>query len=152
MATVLQSSRLEAPAAVVWDRLQRPDLLREVTRPLLAMTVRPDPSDRWDQGGQYAVSSRLFGVLPLGTQHIRFVRVDHDRMRAETEEHGGLVRSWRHVLFVVDEGDDTCTYTDHVQLDAGALTPLVHAFARLLYRHRHRRWRRLAPLLVRRPR
>lgn len=148
MATVLQSSRLAAPAAVVWDRLQRVDLLQEIARPLLSMTVPPGTPARWQEGGEYAVASRLFGVLPLGTQHIRFVQVDHDRRRAETRESGGLVRSWHHVLFVVDEGDGTCTYTDHVQLDAGRLTPLVELFARLLYWHRHRRWRRLAPLLA----
>lgn len=148
MASVLRSSRLRAPAAVVWDRLQRVDLLLEVARPLLAMSVPADAPERWPEDGEVGVTSRLFGVVPLGTQQVRFVSVDHDRMRAETEESGGLVRSWNHVLFVVDEGDGTCTYTDHVTLDAGPLTPLVHGFATLLYWHRHRRWRRLAPLLV----
>jgi len=34
--------------------------------------------------------------------------------------------------------------TDRVHIDAGMLTPLVAAFARLFYAHRQKRWRALA--------
>jgi len=36
-----------------------------------------------------------------------------------------------------------CRYSDTVEIDAGALTPLVAGFTRVLFGHRHRRWQRL---------
>lgn len=41
-----------------------------------------------------------------------------------------------------------CHYSDVVDIEAGALTPVVAAFAALFYRYRQRRWRRLARILA----
>lgn len=147
VVVVRTESVLDAPPAVVWDRLLRVATLLEVAWPLLVMRVPEDAPERWQLDRTVPVTSRLLGVLPLGTQRVRFVEIDHDARRAVTTESGGLVRRWDHVLTVVGPDRGPATYVDHVTIDAGPVTGLVAWFARRLYRHRHRRWRRLAPLL-----
>jgi hypothetical protein len=55
----------------------------------------------------------------------------------------GQRRRWDHWIAIEPERRGT-RYTDTVHIDAGLLTPLIVAFARIFYRHRQRRWRRLA--------
>jgi hypothetical protein len=62
----------------------------------------------------------------------------------QTEEGGGPIRLWEHRISVEPLGEVRCRYTDDLVIDAGGLTPAVMAFANLFYRHRQRRWRRLA--------
>lgn len=65
----------------------------------------------------------------------------------QSDEGGGLVRSWRHLIRVDPIGTDLCRYTDIVEIDAGPFTVIVAGFAQLFYRHRQRRWHKLAALL-----
>jgi len=54
-----------------------------------------------------------------------------------------MLRAWLHSFTVVAEGPAACRYTDTVEIDAGALSPLIAFLARWFYRYRHRRWRKL---------
>ena len=60
----------------------------------------------------------------------------------------GWIRRWRHEVFVTSLDANTCRYEDRIEIDAGAFTPVVTAFASVFYRYRQRRWRALARLLV----
>ncbi|MEA2683479.1 MAG: hypothetical protein QOK05_1807 [Chloroflexota bacterium] len=82
--------------------------------------------------------------LPGGYDHeIRFVRIDAANRAVVTEEHGGVIRHWRHRLTVEPLDRGHSRYTDTVDIDAGLLTPAVWGFARAFYQYRHGRWRRL---------
>ncbi|WP_344451232.1 hypothetical protein [Actinocorallia aurantiaca] len=69
--------------------------------------------------------------------------LDEAARSMRTREHGGPVRTWNHTLRVEPLSEDSCRYSDTVDIDAGRLTPLVTAFAEVFYGHRHRRWRKL---------
>ena len=73
---------------------------------------------------------------------------DHDAHVLISDEHGGVVRTWRHELVVASIDDTSCRYTDRIDIDAGILTPVIVAFAHVFYRYRQRRWRELARLLA----
>ena len=89
----------------------------------------------------------LFGFIPLGWQAIvislpeprgntRFVR---------DNGHSPLIRRWDHWITIEPSEDGKRTrYTDTVEVEAGLLTPVIAAFARVFYAHRQRRWRALA--------
>jgi hypothetical protein len=73
---------------------------------------------------------------------IEVVELDEASRTVRTQERGGLLRSWRHTLHVVPITATRCRYSDTVELDAGALSPLVAGFTRVLFGYRHRRWQR----------
>jgi hypothetical protein len=130
----------------VWEKVQTSALLLHVLRPLVRVEPpagRPFP-ERWREGDEVTCRMYLFGVLPLGWHAIRFVRIDPRARQIRTDETGRLVRQWRHVVSVSPAEDGRALYSDEVEIHAGPLTPFVWAFARVMYEHRHRRWRALA--------
>ena len=90
----------------------------------------------------------LFGFVPLSKHRIRVVSIDDDAHTFISAESGGAVRNWDHEICVGAVDGGNCTYVDRVEIDAGALTPVVHALATVFYKYRQRRWRALAPLLA----
>jgi hypothetical protein len=86
----------------------------------------------------------LFGVVPVSYHHLQVREIDADAMRLVAHEWGGAVRRWEHTIWVEPLGEGRCRYTDRIEIDAGPFTAIVAGFAALFYRHRQRRWRRLA--------
>jgi ligand-binding SRPBCC domain-containing protein len=148
VSVVSVSTKLDAPADVVWETLQKTELLLYVMRPLL--TVRGDLPKSWREAGQTVRIERLafFGVVPLWEHEIRIVRFDDEKREALTEERGGPVTRWEHRIKVEPLSGVSCRYTDEILLEAGSLTPLVRLFAEIFYRHRQSRWRALARVLA----
>lgn len=106
---------------------------------------RLDVPKRIEVGTQGSARFWLFGVIPAWTHHLTIKRLDPTEIY--TNEHGGPVRTWNHRLTFepIDEG--SCRYTDEIETDDGLRGLPTRAFARVMFRHRHRRWRRLARIL-----
>lgn len=138
------STRLPAPAGVVWDIAQRTDTLRYVTRGLLGFRLEGDVPERLAEGETYRMRLLFFGLLPAWRHEIRVVRLDDAHREIRTEEHGGPVRTWRHRIAVDEEGWGSTRYLDEIEIAAGVATPIVWVYTQLFYRYRQRRWRRLA--------
>lgn len=87
----------------------------------------------------------LFGTIPLGWQAIRISLPEQldDVRYVRDDGYGPLIKRWDHWIAIGPEGDGT-RYIDQVMIDAGPLTPVVAAFARIFYAHRQKRWRELA--------
>ena len=145
--TLTRTTDLDAPAQLVWDAVCSPAAFRTVARGLLRYPPVVGRTDAWEPDERVSGRLWLFGVLPLHRHHIRLARIDHDQMTLTSDEHGGLVRSWGHDIVVEPLDERRCRYTDRVTIDAGWATLPVTCFARLLYRVRQARWRRLAPTL-----
>jgi ligand-binding SRPBCC domain-containing protein len=142
---------LDASRATLMGALRRVDTLVTVTRGLLAFDAADGrlPENWPTDGSPVSLRVRPFG-LPIGWTHeIRIVEVDDDRGLLRSEEHGGPIRRWEHVIQVVPITDGRSRYRDVVTIDAGLLTLPVAGWAALFYRVRQRRWRRLAPTLSR---
>lgn len=90
----------------------------------------------------------MFQIVPFCRYTIEVESVDDVAHQLVTNERGGVVRTWRHTIVVEALDDDTCRYEDEIDIDAGLLTPVVSAFARVFYVYRQRRWTRLAVLLA----
>ena len=56
------------------------------------------------------------------------------------------MRNWNHLIRIEPEGAGS-RYTDEIEIGAGPLTPLISLYAKLFYRYRQRRWRKLARTL-----
>jgi hypothetical protein len=147
---VVVESELPCGPDAVWDEVKRSRLLKEVCAPLVTFreTAGRALPDAWPEGQTILVNSWLFGLVPLGTRVIRFVRVDAAAGEIVTRERDPLVRRWDHTISVRPAANGRTRYRDEVIVEAGLLTPLVWLFAQVLYRHRQRRWRRVATRLA----
>jgi hypothetical protein len=141
------STILPIPVETAWDLVQTTALLEHVSAPLLRFVPiepRALPSV-WSECA-YHVRVLLFGAIPMGEQWIDVSRLaaGPDSFQLRDNGWGSLARRWDHLITIDPVGPGTCRYTDRVDIAAGVLTPLIWAFAQLLYRHRQRRWRVLA--------
>jgi hypothetical protein len=64
-------------------------------------------------------------------------------LRFETAGHSALIPVWDH-LITIEPQQDGVRHRDQVEVSARVLTPLICMFAQIIYRHRQRRWLRLA--------
>lgn len=143
VTTVHVGSELPTGADDVWAALQLPSTMAYVCRGVVGFPALAGRTEPFHQGERGAGWIRLFHVLPLHRHRIEVVELDQATRTVRTQEHGGLLRSWRHTLHVAPITPTRCRYSDAVEIDAGALTPLVVGFTRVLFGYRHRRWQRL---------
>ncbi len=145
MRTVELSTYLNAPAAQVWNELNKPRLLMFVAHPVLRF--KPvDPvtlPDLWADG-DYVFSLSWYGIVPLGQQTVSISRpaTQGTSKRLRDNGYGAMAKRWDHLICVTPQGDGT-RYTDRIEIDAGIATPIVAAFAKRFYSHRQRRWHKL---------
>jgi hypothetical protein len=140
-------STLPCAADQAWDRVQTLSLLREVCWPLI--TLRPGAGEsaipeRWESGATVLLRPRLLGMIPIGTRVLHWERIDFAAREMQTREYDPLIRRWDHRIHVEPTGPSSCRYTDDVEINAGVLTFPVWLFAQVFYRHRQRRWKRVA--------
>lgn len=143
--TVELTTWLDAPPETVWEHAQTSALLRHVAAPLVRLVPRSGAFPRRWRPGEHRAWMFLCGFLPLGWQAIgiEYPEAPEDTRVLRDNGHSPLIRRWDHWIEIAPENGGT-RYTDRVHIDAGMLTPLVAAFARVFYAHRQKRWRALA--------
>lgn len=96
------------------------------------------PTGEEQVGHDVVLTFRLFGFIPAGRWRLKITERDDIRRRLKSEERGPLVRRWSHEIAVDAQGANAARLTDTIEIDAGALTPLIARFARAEYARRHR--------------
>jgi len=146
-------STLRCSAERVWAEVQKVSLLCEVARPLVTFATVSGEAlpERWSEGSTVRVRSYVFGLIPLGTRALTIEQVDDERRVIQTRESDALIRRWDHRISIASLSGDSCLYTDEVEIEAGIFTLFVWLFAQWFFRHRHRRWTRVAERLRARP-
>jgi hypothetical protein len=147
------STELECSAERAWEAVQRPETLQYITRGLLGFRPLDEVPEQFGEGTVVRVRLFFFHVLPAWRHEIRIVRLDRERREIYTNERGGPVRNWSHLIRVeaVPGEQGRTRYLDEIEIAAGPLTPLVWLYAQLFYRYRQRRWRKLARALAAQP-
>lgn len=148
MRTLTIATQLDAPADVVWSAMKTPQAFVHVAGWMLRYPVAERLDRPWRVGDELIGWTFLGGVLPFSRHQLRVVRIDDEERVLATHERGGTVRRWDHELSAVPLDDRRCSYQDRITIDAGALTPVIVAFAHAFYRYRQRRWRAIASLLA----
>jgi len=146
-ATVTLSTTLACTPDEAWEQVQTSALLMHVAAPLICFTPRggrPFP-EIWVPG-EYRAWMWLFGIVPIGWQAVVISHPDQDGETRFIRDngYGPLIKQWDHWIAIAPGDGGTAHYTDKVAIEAGLLTPLIVAFARVFYGHRQRRWRALA--------
>jgi hypothetical protein len=140
------STVLACPVDKAWAALQTSALLQHVAWPLARIApagTAPLP-ERWAPGMTVQCRPYIFGFIPIGLRTLHFERIDADKHEWQTRESDPLVRRWDHLISISADKNGRTVYRDQIDIDAGAITVLVWAWAGWFYRHRQRRWRTLA--------
>ena len=143
---VEQRSRLDAPAAAVWERIITPEGINHELMPLMRMTV-PRGVDALDPAS-VPVGERLFrswvllfGFIPFDYDDIGLVRFEpgrgfHERSTMLTQ------RIWEHERTLEPDGGG-CLVTDRLRFQPRPAVPLTvtRRLVAATFAHRHRRLR-----------
>ena len=134
------STQLDMSAEQAWETVKKSNTLVFITKGLLGFSQNNFPTE-WQERETVTAQLILFNFIPAWKHEIRFVRIDEQHYELFTNEKGGVVSVWNHLIKVVPEGEESCIYTDKIEIEAGILTPIVWFFAQIFYRYRQRRWR-----------
>lgn len=146
--TVEVSSRLAAPANVVWQHATTFTGINDELGPYLRMTTPAHLS------GLTAADVRLgervcrswlllLGVLPVEFDDVVLVELEPGHRFLERSRMASL-RLWQHERVVAPDGNHSSVVTDRLRFEprAGLALPLVRRIVAALFEHRHRRLRR----------
>lgn len=143
MKTIHLETELPASADRVWDAMQYPGSFLYVTRGLFGFPALTGQTSRFQQGVHGSGRLTLFHLIPLWRHTIELVELDGMTRTMRSREHGGMLKTWNHVLHAEPLGPDRCRYSDTVEIDAGRFTGMTAFTGRLIFRYRQRRWHRL---------
>src|ERR1041384_6251076 len=113
---VYVESVLSCPPEKAWEEVQRPALLREVTRPLMRFVSADPPQlpECWPQGATMRLKIYLFGIIPLGTHTIFLERIDSEAREIQSRESELLVHRWDHLVRIRPAADGQTLYSDEI--------------------------------------
>ena len=141
------SSKLEAPARDVWDRIVTPEGINDEMGPWMKMTI-PKSVDSLSLEnvplGERIGRSwiLLFGVLPIDYDDVTLVELEQGRRFLERSPTMSM-RLWEHER-TVEPTTGGCTVTDRVRFQPklGLLRGLLGPVFNRFFHHRHRRLQR----------
>jgi hypothetical protein len=145
---VLVSTTLDCAPEKAWAAVQTSALFQRVAWPLVSIRALPGETlpETWREGATVHCRMRILGVS-AGVHTLGFELIDQAARDLQSRESDALVRRWDHLISIRPAPGGKTRYSDEIDIDAGLLTPFVYAFAQVFYRHRQRRWRKLAPAL-----
>ena len=145
MSKVTLTTELSIGAEVAYALACTPQLFEYVVAPIISVPRLSMP-ERIEPGVEGSARIWWFGAIPGWRHHLRLVHLEPTQIY--THEWGGPVRTWNHRLTFEPISATRCRYTDEIDTDSGLRGACTRLFARLIFRHRHRRWRQLAALLA----
>jgi hypothetical protein len=145
------ATHLDASADHVWAALKQPWSFVYVTRGVLGLKTRQPLPPQWPLGETVQARLIFFHLIPAWTHELQIVHIDDSQREVLSNERGGLIKLWNHRITVTPVSSSCCRYVDEIDIEAGALTPLVWLLAHLFYRYRQMRWRYLARQLIGKP-
>jgi hypothetical protein len=135
---------LPISAEKAWSALVKRDTFLYITRGMLGFRGSESWPETFEEGTEIETRLVFFHLIPGWKHTLRIVMVDEEQLQLASEEEGGLIGRWNHVIRLKRISAERCHYVDEIDIRAGLLTPAVWAFAQVFYRYRQRRWRTLA--------
>lgn len=135
MKTVVVEHEYTASPAHLWAVVTDYDALSEIMKGIVSFEGLP--SGRTETGQKLNVMVSLFGKLPSQPYCMDILECDDARMVLRSSEKGAGVKSWHHTL-TVTECERGSHLRDHIEIDAGVMTPVFALWARYLYKARHK--------------
>lgn len=133
----------ETSADAAWKALKKRDTFLFITRGFLGFTGAKNWPEKFYEGLVIDTRFIFFHIFPAWKHKLHVVKIDDVNKELYSNEHGGPIKIWNHLIKIVPETDRRCKYTDQVEIQAGLLTLFVWIYAHVFYRYRHYRWKKL---------
>lgn len=133
------STKLEISAEKAWQTVKKSSTLAFITKGLLGFSQDNFPTE-WKESETVSTRLFLFNFIPAWKHEIHFGRIDDKQAELYTNEKGGIISVWNHLIKIEAVNEQSCYYTDKIEIEAGILTPMIWCFAQVFYRYRQRRW------------
>jgi hypothetical protein len=129
-----------------WDNVKTPALLEFVAKGMIKFKfVDGDFPKQWKVGQTYGFKTLVFGIIPFGGIHYLFVdKIDDGNYMLSTKEWDSGAKVWNHNIVMRDLGDGKIYYEDSITIYGGILTGFITSFAMRFYKHRQKRWQKVA--------
>ena len=135
MKTVRLSHIYDHPPQTVWGGATDLECLQEAMRGLI--TFKGLPSGAIHQGQILEVEVSMFGVLPYQPYRMELLEVDAEAHYVTSNEQGMGVEHWQHSLRILPH-ERGAELIDEIEIEAGWRTSVVCAWARFMYKRRHK--------------
>ena len=119
----------------LWAVTKDLDALREMNARMV--TMQGLPSGDMYEGQEIEISTSLFGKMKPQDYRIVVTHLSDETREFRSTEHGNGVKSWNH-HGRVEATPGGARLVDDIEIDAGWMTPLVVAWAKMLYKARHK--------------
>ncbi|RJP94851.1 MAG: hypothetical protein C4518_02490 [Desulfobacteraceae bacterium] len=136
-------THFDIPADKAWNILKQKDTFLYITRGFLGFAGNRAWPEAFSEGQEIRTRLIFFHFLPAWKHVLRVIRMDDRARELYSNEMGGAVRVWNHLIKIEPESDSRCRYTDQIDIRAGWMTLGVWLYAHVFYRYRQSRWKRL---------
>ena len=138
------TSKLNISAGDAWRLVKKSSTLIFITKGVLSFSDSDHYPEEWLENRSVTSRLKFFGLFPAWNHEIYFQKIRDSALEIITEEQGGVVSKWQHLIKISPTHNDAISlYTDQIEIEAGLLTPLVWLYAHLFDRYRQLRWKRL---------
>ena len=131
-----------------WNTLKKKDTFLFITHGFLGFIGSKNWPEEFYEGQEIDTRFVFFHIFPAWKHYLRVVRLDNNRKELYSNEKGGPIKIWNHLIKIEPEKDQKCKYTDQIEIKAGLLTPFVWGYAHVFYRYRQHRWKKLIQKLL----
>lgn len=126
----------------VWQRIQNVSTLVEICKPMARFTPhKEEMPTSWIIGKSYDFNLYFHSILLMGKHTIMVESIDEQSHEIQSREYNILVPVWNHLIKIHPTKDGKVSYTDEIDLYAGALTGFVAWWSCRFYQHRQRKWK-----------
>jgi len=133
----------ETSADTAWETLKKKDTFLFITHGFLGFRGAENWPEKFYEGLVIDARFIFFHIFPAWKHILRVVKVDDVNKELYSNENGGPIKIWNHLIKIVPETSRRCKYTDQVEIHAGLLTLFVWIYAHVFYRYRQYRWKKL---------
>ena len=145
---IIISSTLNNSAEKIWNKLLSIETLIEICKPMATFKSKLNEKEiKWKINKEYIFKLFIYGFIPFGDHKIILKILDEENKIILSNEYNKIVKIWNHLIIMENLGENEIKYTDEVEIYAGIFTLFTAIWAKLFYKHRQKKWKRISMLL-----
>lgn len=139
------TSTFESTTDKIWERLLNINTLIEICKPKATFkSCSGKIPEKWEIQKTYPFKLFIYGLIPMGRHEIVLELMDRENRKIQSREHNKIVKVWNHLIKLEPFGTGETLYTDEVEIYAGIFTCFAARWSISFYKHRQRKWQRIA--------